>query len=99
MVGAAAPVPVHQGPKTDPNRAESRLAAPVEYHSDPRGWAMADDPIELHTARALAEIELARAARSPEAAEAHLRLSALHLDKVSTLSTGCRASGPASQTA
>jgi hypothetical protein len=46
---------------------------------------MPQDRISLHTARALAEIHLARAAPCPAASKAHLELSALHLDAVRDL--------------
>ena len=60
---------------------------------------MADDYIEVHTERALAEIELARTARSPGAAAAQLKLSALHLDRVRVLSARLPLSTPGSRTA
>lgn len=44
------------------------------------------DEAKYHCDRALAEIDLARRAASPEAARSHLSLSALHLDRLRRLS-------------
>lgn len=44
------------------------------------------DEIRFHSQRAIAELDLARAAASPEAARLHLSLSSLHLDKIRALS-------------
>jgi hypothetical protein len=49
---------------------------------------MAEDPVHIHTARAMAELDSARAARCPEAARAHYALSGLHFGKARALSTG-----------
>jgi hypothetical protein len=43
------------------------------------------DEIKFHTDRAMAELAIASKTRSPEAARAHLRLSALHLDEMRRL--------------
>jgi hypothetical protein len=51
---------------------------------------MPQDRISFHTARALAEIDLARAAPCAAASKAHLELSALHLDAVRNLTAGER---------
>jgi hypothetical protein len=51
------------------------------------------DDVKFHSDRAMAEIDLARKSRDRNAAEAHLRLSSLHLDRVRALSG---ASAPAS---
>ena len=42
--------------------------------------------IGIHTSRAIAELDLARAAVCPNAAQAHLTLSGLHLSKARALS-------------
>jgi hypothetical protein len=44
-----------------------------------------DDLIGMHTSRALAELDLARAARCPDAEQAHLALSGLRLSKARAL--------------
>lgn len=44
-----------------------------------------EDRIKLHADRARDELDLARTARSHNAAQAHLALSALHLDRLRTL--------------
>lgn len=43
------------------------------------------DQIELHSDRALAELDLALDARTVEAAKAHFGLSELHIDRVRDL--------------
>lgn len=48
--------------------------------SNPDG-DMGDD-VKYHGDRAMAEINLARRADSPETARAHLRLSAIHLERL-----------------
>jgi hypothetical protein len=53
------------------------------------------DDVKFHSDRAMAEIDLARKSRDRTAAEAHLRLSSLHLDRVRALS-GISASASAS---
>jgi hypothetical protein len=45
-----------------------------------------DDEIDVHTERALVEIDRARSAATLAAARAHLSLSELHFDKVRELS-------------
>jgi len=54
------------------------------------------DEVKFHSDRAMAEIELASRSVDPSAAEAHLRLSSLHLDRVRALS---RAGGSSSSQA
>jgi hypothetical protein len=44
------------------------------------------DEVKFHSDRAMAEIDLASKSRDRNAAEAHLRLSALHLERVRALS-------------
>jgi hypothetical protein len=44
------------------------------------------DEVQFHSARAMAELDWALRADSSVAAEAHFRLSALHLEKVKVLS-------------
>jgi len=44
------------------------------------------DEVKFHTDRAMAELRLASQCVDRQAAEAHLRLSALHLDRVRALS-------------
>ena len=43
------------------------------------------DQIKFHSDRALAELDLARIASSSLAAEAHLKLSSLHVEKIRAL--------------
>ncbi|HEY0084795.1 MAG TPA: hypothetical protein VGB65_02675 [Allosphingosinicella sp.] len=45
-----------------------------------------EDRITLHSQRAMDELARARAAQCPNAAKAHLALSALHLDELRALS-------------
>ena len=49
---------------------------------------MAEDAIHIHTVRAMAELDSARAAQSPEAARAHYALSGLHFGRARALSAG-----------
>ena len=42
---------------------------------------MADDPSAYHSARAMAELDLALKAKCADAARAHFRLSSLHLER------------------
>lgn len=42
---------------------------------------MADDSNAYHSARAMAELDLALKAKCADAARAHLRLSSLHLER------------------
>jgi len=51
------------------------------------------DEVKFHTDRAMAELRLASQCIDREAAEAHLRRSARHLDRVRALS-GAGASAP-----
>lgn len=44
------------------------------------------DEVKFHTDRAMAELQLASQCGDSQAAQAHLRLSALHLDRVRALS-------------
>ncbi len=44
------------------------------------------DDVRFHSDRAMAELDLALRAQSSVAAEAHLKLSALHFEKVKNLS-------------
>lgn len=44
------------------------------------------DELKFHSDRAMAEIDIASRSLDRTAAEAHLRLSALHLDRVRALS-------------
>jgi hypothetical protein len=44
-----------------------------------------EDRIRLHSKRAMDELERARTAHCPNAAKAHLGLSALHLDEMRVL--------------
>lgn len=46
---------------------------------------MNDESIEYHSARAMAELDMALSASCPDAARAHFRLSSLHLEKSRTL--------------
>ena len=46
------------------------------------------DEVKFHSDRAMAEIDLASKSVDRSAAEAHLRASALHLDRVRSLSRG-----------
>jgi hypothetical protein len=55
--------------------------------------------IEFHSQRALAELDLARSAASAVAAEAHLRLSRLHTEKLRTLGPALVPAAAAMQTA
>jgi hypothetical protein len=53
------------------------------------------DEVKFHTDRAMAELRLASQCADRQAADAHLRLSALHLDRVRALSgAGARPSSP-----
>jgi hypothetical protein len=45
-----------------------------------------EDKIKHHVGRAFEELDLARSAKSPEAAIAHLALSELHLGRMKELS-------------
>jgi hypothetical protein len=56
------------------------------------------DEAKYHSDRAMAEIELARRAPSPDAARAHLSLSALHLERLRGLTRARRASSPLHRT-
>jgi hypothetical protein len=44
--------------------------------------------VEFHSARALAELDQGMRAKNPRVAQAHLGLSALHLDRVRALAGG-----------
>jgi hypothetical protein len=59
------------------------------------GRIAVQDEVKFHSDRAMAEIELASRSADRNAAEAHLRLSALHLERVRALSRA----GPASASA
>jgi hypothetical protein len=64
------------------------------HHSNRDMGVMTRDDIDVHSARALEEIDRARHAASPAAARAHLSLSELHSDRVRELSKAPR-TGPA----
>ena len=53
------------------------------------------DPVKFHADRAMSELALASRTRDPEAANAHLRRSGLHLDALRGLCEG-KAGGGAS---
>jgi hypothetical protein len=50
------------------------------------------DEVKFHSDRAMAEIDLASKSAYRNAAEAHLRLSELHLERVRALSVGAPSS-------
>jgi hypothetical protein len=51
---------------------------------------MNDKIVEYHSARAMAELDMALSASSPDAARAHFRLSSLHLEKSRALGGALR---------
>jgi hypothetical protein len=61
-----------------------------------RGANQVQDEVKFHSDRAMAEIDLASKSPDANAAEAHLRLSALHLDRVRALSAAARSSSTSS---
>ena len=56
------------------------------------------DEAKYHSDRAMTEIELASRAPSPEAARAHLSLSAFHLDRLRGLARPRQPSSPLDRT-
>jgi hypothetical protein len=62
--------------------------------SNLKGRFTVHDEVKFHSDRAMAEIDLARKSRDRNAANAHLRLSSLHLDRVRGLSGAKASSSP-----